>query len=116
MRLLEHGKDNYWTGDKMIELAVHVVLLIFRYAFPNCQALFAFDNAYNHCTFSEDAPVARRMNLNPGEQQPIMRNGFGYKHGLPQAMVFSDTHRISELRVIPWPVSGYRSDGTKFVL
>ena len=43
-------------------------------------------------------------------------------------MVFSDTHRISELRGKPrgleavlwerilWPVSDYRSDGTKFLL
>ena len=32
--LLEHGKDNYWTGDKMAEHAVHVTLPIFCYAFP----------------------------------------------------------------------------------
>ena len=66
MWLFEYGKDNYWTGDKMVEHVVHIALPIFRYAFPNCQALFAFDNASNHCSFSEDALVAKRMNLNPG--------------------------------------------------
>ena len=59
MRLLEHGKDNYWTGGEMVERAVYVVLLILRCAFPNYQALFASDNASNRCSFSEDAPVAR---------------------------------------------------------
>jgi hypothetical protein len=128
MWLLEYGKDNYWTGDKMVEHAVRVALPIFRYAFPNCQALFAFDNASNHCSFSEDALVAKRMNLNPGGQQPIMREGFDYERGLPQAMVFSDTHRIYDLRGKPkgleailrerrlWPVNGRRSDGMKFRL
>ena len=128
MWLLEFGKDNYWTGDKMVEHAIRIALPIFHYAFPNCQALFAFDNASNHCSFSEDALVAKRMNLNPGGQQPIMRDGFDYKHGLPQAMVFSNTHHIPELRGKPkgleailrerrlWPVNGYRSDGLKFLL
>ena len=92
MWLLEHGKDNYWTGDKMVEHAIRIALPIFRYAFPNCQALFAFDNPSNHCSFSEDALVAKRLNLNPVGQQPIMRDGFDYKHGLPQAMVFSNTY------------------------
>ena len=51
-----------------------------------------------------------------------------YKHGIPQAMVFPETHHISELRGKPkgvevillerilWPDSGYRSDGRKFLL
>ena len=73
MWLLEYGKGNYWTGDKMVEHAVHVALPIFRYAFPNCQALFALDKASNHCSFSDDALVAKRTNLKPGGQQPIMR-------------------------------------------
>ena len=66
MWLLEYSKDNYWTGNEMVEHAVYVVLPIFRYAFSGCLALFAFDNASNHYTFSEDALVAKRMNLNPG--------------------------------------------------
>ena len=72
MRLLKYGKDNHWTGNKMVERAIHVVLLILRYDFPNCQALFEFDNTSNRCSFFEDALVARRMNLNPAGQQPIM--------------------------------------------
>ena len=71
MWLLEYGKDNYWTGGKMVEHAVRVALQVptFRYAFPNCQALFAFDNTPKHCSFSKDALVAKRMNLNPRGQR-----------------------------------------------
>ena len=103
MWLLEY--DNYWTGDKMVEHAARVALPVFHYAFPNCQALFAIDNAPNHCSFSEDVLVSKRMNLNPGGQQPIMREGFDYEHGLPQAIVFSNTHHISELLKLRYVIS-----------
>lgn len=128
MWLFEYGKDNYWTGDKMVEHAVRVALPIFRYAFPGCQALFAFDNASNHCSFSENALVASRMNLNPGGKQPVMREGFDFDRGLPQTMVFPNSHRLYELRGKPkgleailrerrlWPLNGRRSDGMRFRL
>ena len=34
MWLLEYGRDNCWTGDGVVENAVHVAITIFRYAFP----------------------------------------------------------------------------------
>ena len=34
MVYLEYGKDNYWTGEKMIDHAIAVALPIFRVAFP----------------------------------------------------------------------------------
>ena len=45
---------------------------IFRYAFPGCEALFAFDNASNHCYF---ALVASSMNLGVGKGQNKLREG-----------------------------------------
>ena len=57
MRLLEYGKGNYWTGDKMVEHAIRTALPIFRYTFPGCQVLSAPGNAPNHSSFSEDALV-----------------------------------------------------------
>ena len=88
MWLLEYGKDNYRTGDKMVEHAVRVALPIFRSAFLTSS--LAFDNAPNHCSFFDDAFVAKRINLNPGGQQPVMREGLDGKHSLPHVMVFSD--------------------------
>lgn len=128
MWYLEYGKDNYWTGDKMIEHTIRVALPIFHYAFPGCQALFAFDNASNHCAFSDKALVASKMNLNPGGRQPHMREGFDYARGLPHSMVFSDHHLSQHLRGKPkglevvlrernlWPANGRRNDGFKFLL
>ena len=74
--LLEYGKDNYWNGVKMTDQTVNLAARIFPYVFPDCQALFAFDNAANHACFAEDALLARRMNLGVGGKQPWMKNGF----------------------------------------
>jgi len=64
MQLLEFGKDNYWTGDKMVDHTLQIAILIFKFAFPDCEALFAFDNASNHCAFASDALLVSRMNRN----------------------------------------------------
>lgn len=127
MWLHKYGKDNYWTGDKMIWHTLHIALPIFRYAFPNCQALFAFDNASNHCAYSPTALLASRMNLNPGGKQGKLREGFDHNRGLPQAMVFSENHPNPSLRgkakgleiVLRerglWPHNNRRSDGFRFL-
>jgi hypothetical protein len=113
----------------MVDHTLRIVLPIFRYAFPGCQALFALDNAANHCSFKHDAVVAHKMNLSPGGKQPKMRDGWDYNRGLPQTMVFSDTHQELKLRGEPkgievvlrerglWPRNGWRPDGFgKFLL
>ena len=82
----------------MVEHTMKVALPIFRWAFPGCQALFAFDNASNHSSFAPDALVVSRMNRNPGGKQPLMRDGFIYSKQRPQSMVFSDNHPILSLR------------------
>ncbi len=74
--LLEFGKDNYWTCDKMVDQAVKISTRVFSYAYPGCQALFAFDNSSNHSCYAEDALLVGNMNLGSGGKQPILRNGF----------------------------------------
>ena len=96
LKLHEYGKDNYWTGDKMVDHAVKEVALIFPYAFPGCQALFAFDNASSHCCFAEDALIASKMNLSPGGKQPLMRNTINSLQQHPQTMVFPDHPDVPE--------------------
>jgi hypothetical protein len=59
MEYLIFGKDKYWTGDKLVNQVVSAVLPIFRYAFPGCQGLWAFDNANNHNSFKSNALVAK---------------------------------------------------------
>lgn len=126
MQCLEYGKDNYWTEDKMVEQTIKIVLPIFHYASPDCQALFAFDNASNHCAYAPDALVAAKMNRNPGGQQPLMREGFIHSKQLPQSMVFSLNHPELKLRGKPKGIEqvlreqGFwrekRTDGCAFLL
>ena len=100
---------------------------IFQYAFPGCQALFAFDNASNHRYFAPDALLASNTSLNLGGKQPCMREGVDHVRGLPHAMVYSENHPNFAVRGKPkaktilrerglWPLNGWRSDGFKFKL
>lgn len=123
-QMLEYGKDNYWTAEKLID-HISIAVLIFDVAFPHCQALFAFDNATNHCSFASDALVASKMNFGPGGQQPKMRDGFDHRRSLPHQMNFSRDHPNESLRGKPkgtkivleerglW--SDFRSDGTRLL-
>ena len=98
LEYLEYGKDNYWTGEKMVEQTMRVAIPIFEHTFPNCEGLFAFDNASNHSAFAADALVAAKMNLMPGGKQPLLRDGWGHNRNQPQAMVFSQDHPDISLR------------------
>ena len=123
---LEYGKDNYWTGEKMVEHTTRVAIPIFKHAFPDCEALFAFDNASNHCAFAEDALVASKMNLMPAGKQPLLRDGFDYNRNMPQRMMFDDNHPDPALRGKAKGIQQvlrerglwreHRSDGFRFLL
>ncbi|CAJ0644875.1 13085_t:CDS:1, partial [Entrophospora sp. SA101] len=56
--------------------------------YPDCIAVFAFDNSSNHAAFSNDALVAKRMNLKPGGKQPVMHDTYFGQNKQPQSMVF----------------------------
>ncbi|RPA87789.1 hypothetical protein BJ508DRAFT_357373 [Ascobolus immersus RN42] len=130
---LEYSKDNYWTGDKMVDQTIQIALPIFREAFPQFQALFAFDNASNHSAFAEDALVASRMNLEPGGKKPCMRETSYEKSAedktlIQQSMVFPPDYWDFPLRNKPkgikvvlrerglWPASGKNEMGYPFRL
>lgn len=99
VKYLEYGKDNYWDGDKIIDHTIEVALMIFKQAFPDCQALYAFDNASNHCSFAHDAPLASKMNFGPAGKQPVMRDGF-FK-GVRHPMNFAADYPYVDLRGKP---------------
>ena len=40
-------------------------------AFPGCQAVFAFDNASNNCSYAADALRVENMNFYPGGKQRV---------------------------------------------
>ena len=84
---LEYGKGKWWEGDDLVEQVISLAIPIFESAFPQCQALFLFDNATSHAAYASDALLARSMNLRPGGQQSIMRNGFNSLTSSVQSMV-----------------------------
>jgi len=98
MQFLEYGKDNYWAGDKMVDHTIQIAIPIFKFAFPDCEALFAFDNASHHCAFAEDALLASRMNRNPGGKQSLLRPDWIGSPSNLHSMIFPDDHPEQILR------------------
>ncbi len=87
---LQPGKDRegFWTSEHLIEQVKTKAIPIFETLFPNCIALFAFDNSSNHAAFkSDDALVANRMNLKPGGKQPKMRDTVFGSNNQHQSMI-----------------------------
>src|SRR6185369_16802478 len=89
---LKPGKNDegYWTAECLIEQVEYKAIPIFEALFPNCIAVFAFDNSSNHSTFAPDALVAKRMNIGPGGNAPKMRDTFWGPNNERQSMNFSD--------------------------
>jgi hypothetical protein len=75
---LQPGKDRdgYWTSENLVEQVKTKAIPIFEAIFPNCIALFAFDNSFNHAAYSSDALVTSRMNLKPEEKQLKIKDSF----------------------------------------
>jgi hypothetical protein len=100
---LKPGKnqEGYWTAEHLLEQIEYKAIPIFETLYPNCIAVFAFDNSSNHAVFRKDALVASRMNLKPGGKQPIMRDTYFGPDRQPQSMVFPATHPDEKLRGQP---------------
>ncbi len=68
------NQEGYWTMNHLLEQVKSKAIPIFEALFPNCIAIFAFDNSSNHAAFLPDALIASKMNLFPGGKQPAMRS------------------------------------------
>ncbi|RGB22167.1 hypothetical protein C1646_634316, partial [Rhizophagus diaphanus] len=62
----EKDQEGFWTSEHLIEQVKMKAIPIFEANFPNCVALFVFDNSLNYAAYKFDALVASRMNLKPG--------------------------------------------------
>ena len=78
-----YGKDKYLWGDDTVDHTMKGAISISNAASPGCQAVFAFDSASNHCSYVADALRVENMNLNLGDKQSILREGFMHGEGLP---------------------------------
>ena len=89
-------EERGWESSEEEE-DVKVAVPIFNAAFPGCQAVFAFDNASNHCSYAADALRVESMNLNPGGKQGMLREAFMHGKGRPQSMSFPQNYHNLEL-------------------
>ncbi|GBB90989.1 hypothetical protein RclHR1_18070004 [Rhizophagus clarus] len=76
------NQEGYWTAEHLLEQIEYKAIPIFEALYPDCVAVFAFDNSSNHAAFSKDALVVNRMNLNLGGKQPIIGKPKGIKQVL----------------------------------
>lgn len=74
--LLECGGDIWWKCENLIKQVIDHAIPIFEATYPECQAVFFFDNATGHSAYALDALRASVMNLSPAGRQPLMRDGF----------------------------------------
>ena len=85
--MTEHQVDGYWNNSHMVE-QVNLAMDIFERKYPQCKALFIFDNAPLHMKKPDDAINADVMNVKPGGKQPVMWASLYY--GEVQEMTLPD--------------------------
>ena len=66
------NQEGYWTVQHLLEQVKYKAIPIFEALFPNCIAVFAFDNSSNHSAYRSDALLANQMNHRPGGKQNKM--------------------------------------------
>ena len=86
---LENGvnKEGFWNNDRFMK-QVQKTVTIFESVHPEYQGVFIFDNSPNHTKMPEDALNVNVMNVNPGGNQPKLRNTTW--EGKEQEMTFPD--------------------------
>ena len=95
------NQEGYWTVQHLLEQVEYKAIPIFKTLFPNCVAVFAFDNSSNHSAYHSDALLANRMNFRPDEKQNKMQSTIWGPNNQYQEIVFSDNYHILELREKP---------------
>ena len=65
--------EGYYDSIRFLK-QVEKAIDIFERKYPNHQAVFLFDNAPSHCKCSDNLLNVKRMNVNPGGKQPVMRD------------------------------------------
>ena len=85
----------------MTNQTINLATRIFPYAFPNCQAIFAFDNTANHICYVENTLLAKKMNLGVSRKQSQIRDGFNNAIQQMQLMVFLSNYSNNSLQNKP---------------
>ena len=121
----EYGinNDGYWDRAKLHQQVVNKALPIAEALYPGYSLLFLFDNATSHSVYAKNALQVRDMNKGVGGQQPQLRDGWFYHHGIQidQPINFQDNngqlipkkiHKILEEQNL-WPIRGLKLEYVK---
>ena len=89
--LLEYGesKEEYWTSEKfLVQLKEAVKIAEAKYPKEDdWRIVWIFDHSSCHSAMPDDALDVSKMNVNPGDKQQVMRDGWW--GGKPQKMNYS---------------------------
>jgi len=103
--ILKCGGDTWWTGEDMLDQLINKAIPAFQRSFPECQGLFAFDNAKSHQKYAADPLRTSNMNLTSGGKNTVsMRDGWFVSDDNPgvvqrQSMILPDG-RLKGLQIV----------------
>jgi len=91
--------DGYWNSEHFIaQVDKAMKIAEFKYPSTDNTLLFLFDQSSGHCTYSDDALIAHKMNVSDGGKQPFLRNIIW--DGKVQKMVTDEGLQIGLKRVL----------------
>jgi len=110
-KIIYPGKnhDAWWDLAQLMD-QTEIAVDIFEYLHPNKVGIWLFNCSSAHEGLAADALSVHNMNVNPGGKQRLMRDtvipltnpppkpGQPDTRGMPQKMVYPDTHPDPELR------------------
>lgn len=93
--LIEYKGNNWWNSNQLFQvdlvLQLSLTIPIFETAYPDCQALFLFDNVTSHSAYILDRLRVPSLNLYPGGAQPLLSSGIKSLTGEIQSIVQLDS-------------------------
>ena len=73
----EYGRDaGHRVGKDLVRHLTEIAIPMVEAVYPGYQFLFLFDNSSNDGLFASNALRASNMNLTPGGEQSVLRNGY----------------------------------------
>lgn len=75
IEIIEFRGDCWCNNNKLLAQTIDAATSLFELRYLSCQAIFPFDIAPNYKDYPVDALKANVMDLAPGGEAPVMRNG-----------------------------------------
>ena len=94
--------DGYWRAKDVLAQFEEKAVPLFEALHPDKEFIFVFDNSTNQGSRAEDALIVSKMNMGPGGQQPLMREGWYFQNEekFIQSMVLQDGKTPKGIKMI----------------